>query len=387
MAEKRRLLLINYEFPPLGGGAGTATLNIARELAALGADVTVLTSAFTGLPRRERLHGYEVVRIPTLRRRKDRCSVFEMLVFIASATIFCLPIARRSGATATIAFFSIPCGPIAYLLKRLLKMPYIVSLRGGDVPGYLGQELALYHRLTAPLTRLVWRQADHVVANSGGLQDLAARAMPDVDIEVIPNGVDLDTFIPGDGTARTPLTLLFVGRLHMQKGLDTLLRAFAEVPANLRAGCRLILVGDGPERHPLQELANHLDLSHLIEFRGWVDRDKIAGVYASADIFVFPSRDEGMPNAVLEAMAAGLPIIGTRISGSEELVIEGENGLLVGVDDVGALAAALTRVIGDGDLQRQMGQASRRRIESRYSWRTTAAAYFDMAVTGEATAG
>jgi glycosyltransferase involved in cell wall biosynthesis len=325
------------------------------------------------------LHGYEIVRIPTLRRRKDRCNVFEMLVFIASAAVFSLPIARRSGSQVTIAFFSIPCGPIAYLLKRVLKMPYIVSLRGGDVPGYLGQELAFYHRLTAPLTRLVWREAEHVVANSNGLRQLAAQAMPEVDIAVVPNGVDLDTFVPGAGSVRTPLALLFVGRLHMQKGLDTLLRALALIPARLRDGCRLILVGDGPERLPLQNQAQQLGLAHLLDFRGWVDRTEIAQIYATADVFVFPSRDEGMPNAVLEAMAAGLPVVATRISGSEELVAEGENGMLVPVDDAEALATALARVIDDAELRQRMGRASRQRIELQYTWRTTATAYFDMA--------
>ncbi|HEX7766452.1 MAG TPA: glycosyltransferase family 4 protein, partial [Nitrospira sp.] len=178
MAGKPSLLLINYEFPPLGGGAGTATLNIARELARLGADVTVLTSAFRGLPRDEYLHGYRVIRVPTLRRRKDRCSIFEMIVFMMSAAFFSIPIARATGAQTTIAFFGIPCGPIAYLLKLVLRIPYIVSLRGGDVPGYLGQELAFFHRITAPITRLVWRNAAHVVANSEGLQRLAYQSAP-----------------------------------------------------------------------------------------------------------------------------------------------------------------------------------------------------------------
>ncbi|MDY0884062.1 glycosyltransferase family 4 protein [Dongia soli] len=380
MAQKRRLLLINYEFPPLGGGAGTATLNIARELTALGAEVTVLTSAFAGLPKREMMHGYEVIRIPTLRRRKDRCSVVEMTVFIISAAFHCLPIARGIRADIAIVFFSIPCGPIGYLLKRILGLPYIVSLRGGDVPGYLGKELAFYHWLTAPLTRLVWRQAAHVVANSGGLQQLARQALPEIKIEVIPNGVDLNSFVPAQHPASGgPLALLSVGRLHVQKGLDVLLQAMAKLPPQLRDACRLILVGDGPERGPLQELASQLGLSQLIEFRGWVDRAEIAAIYAAADLFVFPSRDEGMPNAVLEAMASGLPIVATRISGSEELVVEGGNGLLVEVDDAEALAAALGRLIENASLRMQMGHASRQRIEERYSWPLTAKAYYDMA--------
>jgi glycosyltransferase involved in cell wall biosynthesis len=380
MAKKRRFLLINYEFPPLGGGAGTATFNIARELVVLGADVTVLTSAFAGLPKREYLHGYEVIRIPTLRRRKDRSNILEMATFLASAVFHCLSVTRTSGASITIAFFSIPCGPIGYLLKRLLGVPYIVSLRGGDVPGYLGKELDLYHRLTKPLTRLIWRHATRVVANSDGLRQLAQQAMPDIEVEVIPNGVDLKTFAPGHRSTRHPLSLLFVGRLHMQKGLDVLLQALAMLPPHLRDVSRLVLVGDGPEKASLQRLAAQLGLLRMVEFRGWVDRKDIAAIYATADIFVFPSREEGMPNAVLEAMASGLPIIATRISGSEELVVTGKNGILAEVEDVPALAAALGQLMTDATLRDRMGRASRERIEERYSWQATAKAYYEMAL-------
>ncbi|HVI89223.1 MAG TPA: glycosyltransferase family 4 protein [Dongiaceae bacterium] len=378
MAGKPSLLLINYEFPPLGGGAGTATLNIARELARLGAEVTVLTSAFRGLPRQEYLHGYRVIRIPTLRRRKDRCSILEMIVFMISAAVFSVPIARKAGAQTTIAFFSIPSGPIAYLLKWFLRIPYIVSLRGGDVPGYLGQELAFFHRITAPITRLIWRNAAHVVANSEGLQRLACRSVPDTAVAIVPNGVDFEKFVPGNGNAHPVLSLLFVGRLHMQKGLDSLLYALHRLAPEYR-NYRLSIVGDGPERDTLTRLAQDLQLADRIDFLGWVDRDRIPEVYAAADAFLFPSRDEGMPNAVLEAMAAGLPILATRISGSEELVVDRENGFLVAVDDIPAMAEALRLIIADPATRHRMGQASRRRIEQHYSWQSTAQAYFQMA--------
>ena len=378
MAEKPSLLLINYEFPPLGGGAGTATFNIARELARMGAEVTILTSAFRGLPRSEYIHGYRVVRIPTLRRRKDRCSIFEMITFMISAALFSLPVARKSRPQMTIAFFSIPCGPIAYLLKRLLRIPYIVSLRGGDVPGYLGQEFAFFHRITAPVTRLVWRNATHVVANSEGLQRLASQAMPDTEIVIVPNGVDFEKFVPGNGSTQPVLSLLFVGRLHMQKGLDSLLHALSSLLPEDQ-NYRLSIVGDGPERGPLTQLARDLRLDDRVDFLGWIDRDRIPVIYAAADAFLFPSRDEGMPNAVLEAMAAGLPILATRISGSEELVVDRENGLLVAVDDIPAMTTALGLIISDQTLRHRMGEASRRRIEQYFSWQSTARAYFRMA--------
>jgi glycosyltransferase involved in cell wall biosynthesis len=378
MPKAHRLLLINYEFPPLGGGAGTATFNIARELAAQGAEVTVMTSAFQGLPRRERLHGYDVLRIPTLRRRKDRCSVAEMIVFMLSACCHCWPILWRCRPTTVIAFFGIPCGPIAFLIRLVARTPYIISLRGGDVPGYLAHELGFYHRLTAPLTRIVWRHAKDVVANSNGLRDLAARADPSVDIKMIPNGVDLTAFRSGR-RQNDMAAILFAGRLHRTKGLDTLLKALAQLPPALRPAWRLIVVGDGPERQPLAQLADELGLGSQVIFMGWIDRADLAGIYADADIFAYPSQEEGMPNAVMEAMAASLPVIGTRTRGSDEVIVDGTTGMLVEYGDIPALAVAVSQLLSDRDLRQRLGAAGRARVEASFSWRATAAAYLELA--------
>src|SRR5260221_7110549 len=377
MTESPRLLLINYEFPPLGGGAGTATLNLARELARLGADVTVLTSAFRGLPKREDRDGYKVVRIPTWRRRRDRCSVIEMMIFTLSASFFCWPVLSRLRPQAVIAFFSIPCGPIALLIKLLTGIPYVVSLRGGDVPGMIGVP-AVYHILTRPLTRLIWRQARHVVANSRGLQTLARATAPELTIQVIANGVDLSAFPAVMRQERSPIALLFVGRLHHQKGLDVLLPAIAALPSMLKEAVRLEIVGDGPEAENLRKLAVSLNLTNQIHFHGWIDRSQIQLCYTGADIFVLPSRDEGMPNVLLEAMASALPVIATRVSGSDELVLPGETGLLVDVDDVLSLKDAIAVLARDAHLRIDMGRSGRVRVESRFSWPAAAQSYFDL---------
>ncbi len=379
-----RLLLINYEFPPLGGGAGNATDSIATELAAAGVEVKVLTSAFCGLPALERKNGFDIHRIPVIRRRLDRCSTPEMLAFLLSSLIFAPRLVRKWRPDGTIAFFTLPCGPAAWLIQVLFKVPWVVSLRGGDVPGFLPRQIGAYHRLTKPLIVFLWARAVGVVANSNGLADLARSAAPRIPVQVLPNGVDTRRYRPkpeDDRERREPrdegpsgLRLLFVGRIVHQKGLDLLFEALAAQPEDVTVD----IIGDGPERDTLVRQAERLGLSHRVRFLGWLDRDLLPAHFQAADAFVFPSREEGMPNAVLEAMACGLPVIATDVRGMAEVVVTGESGWLVPLEDHGALVAALTQCRTDPNLRHRRGAEGRRRAEAVFGWRATALGYRDL---------
>ena len=372
-----RFLLINYEYPPVGGGGGNATQQIGRILAARGAKVTVLTAAQGDLPRRENDRGVQLYRIWAARRRPDRCSVFEMLIFLTHALIAAPGLARQVKADAALVFFSLPTGPVGWWLKRRLGLPYVLSLQGGDVPGFMGEELAFYHRLSGPVTTRVWQNAYAVIANSKGLADLARAHAPDVDIDIIPAGADLDSVKPPTvPTLEGPLRLLFVGRLVSQKGLDVLLRALSSLKDD--KNWALTIAGEGPLKDELARAAQGLRLTEHITFRGWLERDHVPAVYRDADVFVLPSRDEGMPNAMLEAMAAGLPVIGSRVAGIDEVVIDNETGLLVPVDDADALTIALKTVIADRNKTFALGQAARKRVEDHYSWDLAASAYVEL---------
>nr|WP_255616501.1 glycosyltransferase [Microvirga puerhi] len=362
--------------PPLGGGAGNATANIAREMAALGHDVTVLTSRFPGLQNNELVNGYRVRRIWTIRRRVDRCTPFEMIVFMASAMLAISTFIRRKRPSVIIAFFGIPSGPVAWVAKALYGIPYIISLRGGDVPGYQPYDLNTYHKLLRPLIVWFWLRAAAVVANSQGLRELAQQSASELPISVIPNGVDGERFRPDRrGDARARLRLLFVGRLQHQKGIDVLLRAMTQVAS---PDMELLVVGDGPERNMLKAMAREFAIQDNVMFHGWADRSELPILYQSADIFVLPSRDEGMPNVLLEAMASGLPAIATRISGSEELVVDGETGFLVPPDDANTLANAISLLSADSSLRENLGRNARVRVEREFNWRAVAEAYLDL---------
>ena len=372
-----RILCLNYEYPPLGGGGGNATANLAREMTRQGARVEVVTSAFRGLPRLENAQGFTIRRIPTMRRREEKCAVWEMAVFMASASLYLPGIVRRFKPDAVIAFFGIPCGPPAWLTKLLTGAPYIVSLQGGDVPGFQPYDLARMHALAAPAIRFVWKRAKAVAANSQGLAALARAFEPGLHCRVIPNGADASLFMPRETPRRPgPARFFFHGRLVFQKGLDVGLRALAMLPKEL--SWEFHLVGDGPLRADLENQARALGLAERIIFRGWMRRPELARVMQDMDAYLFPSRDEGMPNSVLEAMASGLAVATTRIAGCEELIVPGVTGFLVPPESPEPLAEALATLITDEELRESMGKAARERALTSYSWTSAATRYLEL---------
>lgn len=363
----RRIFFINYEYPPVGGGGGNAMRHIAREMARRGHAPFVLTAAQGGLPPISIEDGVAVRRIPALRRRVERSSIPELIAFMGAALLAAPGYARHWRADAAIAFFTLPSAPAAWLLRRTNKLPYVIALRGADVPGFDPQTMKGYHALTGGLIRTLWRDADAVIANSHGLAAMARAHAPRQTVGVIPQGADAAGIAAkaSYGETETPL-LLTVGRLAKHKGLDVLLAALAQLPRDLR--WRLLIVGDGPERGALESQAGNLRLAERIVFHGWADRAELPEVYRTADLFVLPSREEGMANVLMEAMCAGLPAIATRIAGSEEAVLDGETGMLVAPEDAGALATALASLIGDAQARARMGLAARARVEANYAW-------------------
>lgn len=372
-----KVLLINSEYPPVGGGAGNASFHLARSLARLGVEVTVLTARYAAEPESQVQDGVRVLRSAGRRRHADRSGAMEQAVFMVEGLLAGLRLVRGWRPDVTLAFFAVPCGAIALGLERVCKVPYVVSLRGGDVPGFRPYDFATYHRLLGPLIRLVWRRARAVVANSRGLRDLAAAFDSTVEVVVIGNGVDVDHFAPVQRVWQPP-HLLFVGRVVYQKGIDLLLEALADLR---ECPWKLTIVGDGNQRETLTRYAAEMGIGERVHFEGWLQGQGLLRAYHKANLFVLPSRHEGMPNVVLEAMAAGLPVIASRVAGSEELVIPEESGLLVPANDVLALRQALARLLDDAEARARMGRAGRERARREFSWERVARDYQRLLLT------
>jgi glycosyltransferase involved in cell wall biosynthesis len=374
-----RLLLVNYEYPPVGAGAATATQAIARNLVALGHHVTVLTGSFRNLPSRFDENGVTVLRVRCLRRRADRCSLFEMLSFTLSA-LWSLPSVRAAAQPdALIVFFSFPTGPVGAAARSWYGLPYLVSLRGGDVPG-LTPEVNWIHRLLAPIRRHILKHAAAVIANSEGLRDLSEAADP-IPVQVVPNGVDTDFFRPSPESwvsARERFRILFVGRFQAQKNLAVLLEQLAALREQRPGKFEIHLVGDGPLRTELKTTANDLRLADNIVWHEWLDREELSRICRSCHCFVNPSLYEGMPNAVLEAMACAKPVVASRVPGNDALVQHGITGFLFPLDEPASLCQSLQTLVDDPARAEEMGLLGRERVTRDFSWERVAAAYTDV---------
>ena len=371
-----KILILTPEYPPVGGGAANACQYLLRELAGLGIEVDLVTAGLSNRQEVEEHPAGRVFRLPVGKRHIHYWTYQEAVRYLWAARQFVNTSPTLNEYSLIHAFFTIPSGLLAYWKRA--QLPYIISIRGSDVPGY-NKRFTLPHHLLRPVTKAVWKNARSVISNSVGLRELANRTMPDLHIPVIPNGIDANEFEPaGVSSAGRPgggVTILAVNRLIHRKGLDVLIDAFRGLRADGGPPVRLVIVGDGNLRQSLEAYVERERMSATVEFMGAVPHAEIAQYYRQADIFVMPSRAEGMSNAILEAMASGLPIVCTDTGGTLELVKD--NGLVVPVDDPFALRSALSRLVAGRELRASMGMRSRRRA-TELTWAKTAAAYAEL---------
>jgi glycosyltransferase involved in cell wall biosynthesis len=370
-----RFLLINYEYPPIGAGAANATWHISKCLVEQGHSVGVLTARFGAMRGWAGENGVTVYRCAARRVFRERSNIVEMASFTVGAMLSLPQVIRRLRPDACIVFFSIPGGPVGLLARLAWRIPYVVSLRGGDVPG---SEFTLKwtHRLLTPLRRMILKYSRKVVANSDGLKQLTERADP-YPACVISSGVDSGYFCPGEpGPDEGGFRVLFVGRFHAQKNLVALVEQF-DVAAG-KVGCkamRLDLVGDGPQHAEVEAKIAELGLHDQVALLGWLPRDALLKVYRRADCLVNPSIGEGLPNVVLEAMACGLPVIASQVAGNDTLVKHRENGLLFDVGRPAELGDCLVQLAADRALCKAMGARGRAMALAEYSWSSVARKY------------
>ncbi|MFT6435713.1 MAG: glycosyltransferase involved in cell wall biosynthesis [Candidatus Azotimanducaceae bacterium] len=369
----KRYLLLNYEYPPIGAGAANATYHMAREIVRLGHSCTVLTSSYNGLKGLSLEEGIEVHRVPAIRKSSSRSNLLEMMSYLLSAAVSLKRVLNQQPITGSIIFFGFPCGPLGLILKAIFKIPYVISLRGGDVPG---TEPSLYwiYKLLAPIRRLVYRNSLSVVANSNGLAGLSTLSDP-YPVDIIRNGVDVDFFYPRASRHDDILKILFVGRLHSQKNVDFLIQAFSEFQ-KLSPNARLSIVGQGPEQQNLENFVKENRLSG-VEFLGWRSKEQLRELYCSADCLVNPSSYEGMPNVLLEAMACGLTVVASDSTGNNEVIDSGRTGLLFPLLDKDALVSIWKSLESDPKTGQDLSTNARQEMVTHYSWTTVATQYLE----------
>jgi glycosyltransferase involved in cell wall biosynthesis len=370
-ASKMKILMLNYEFPPIGGGAGNANLCLLKEYAGNSELVVdVLTSgARPGFFEEKLAENITIYRVGVHKKDLHFWRKTEVIEWLVKAGKHYRRLVRQRNYDLAHAFFGFPTGYLC--LRTARRLPYIISLRGSDVPGEHAR-LKIDYKILGPVFKRIWRRACALVACSEGLRQRAFRFLPDVSIEVIPNGVDLERFYPRQAGARQEmLRLLTVGRLSVTKRVDMLIDA-VEILCKEGLKTQLTIVGSGALEQQLRQSISQKGLGEVIEMTGRLDAEEMPRLYRQGDILVSATMQEGMSNAMLEAMASGLPIVTTRCEGVEELV--GDNGIVLEEAGAETIAGAVKKIAQDPEGYGRMSEAARNRANS-FTWSSVADRY------------
>ncbi len=362
-----RVLMINYEFPPLGGGTGIANKYLLKELKnKKNLKVDVLTSSIDKYEKESFSKNIRIIKLDISKNGQNihHQTSINLISFFVKSIVFTLK--NRQKYDLIHAFSGLPGGVTALFSGK----SYIVSLRGTEVPGYEAR-LNWLSQIIKPLIKLSWKKAKIVDANSQYLKKLALKVLPGLKIKVIPNGVDVKKFYPAKKMPDKPI-ILCNARLGKRKGVEYLIQAMPKVLSKIPKA-KLVLVGEGEEKAKLKRLAKELNIAEKISFLGGIEHKKLPVIYRKSSLFVLPSLSESLSNSLLEALASGLPVVVSKVGGNPELVGK-KNGVLVPSANSKALVIAIVRLLKDKKLRQEMGETSRK-MAVQYSWKQAAAKY------------
>ncbi len=364
------ILILNYEWPPLGGGGAPVAEGLARKYVEFGHNVDVVTMRYRDQPSEENRDSIRLHRVWCWRKKMETCETPEMISYVISALWPALRLCHRLKPSVIHCHFAVPTGLLAWMVHRLTRIPYIVTLHGSDLPGHNPTRFTLAHRFTKPVIRKVCASAAKVVSPSQFLADHLVNTVGDYDLEVIPNGIDCGRFVFGKENC-TP-SIMMSGRLLKLKGFLDVLEALRDVPGDYEVR----IAGDGPMREAMERAAE--ELPQKVSFHGWLDSasDALRELYESSTIFALPSARENAPVSMLEAMAAGMAVVTSNASGCRETI--GDAGLLVPAGDIPALAEALLSLIAAPARVAELGRKARRRVEQRFDSHKLAQRYADL---------
>ena len=373
--------MVTSSFPRWDGDwAGVFLQKLALALRDIGNKITVLAPHSPGAKAREHSFGIEIrrfryfwpERFETLtygqgilyNLKKNPFRLFLLLPFIL-AEGFSLRRLMRDVDIVNVHWL-LPQG----LVARLFRVPSVLTLHGSDVNlnlGFLGKRIFKYST----------KNSIKITANSRSTMERLKNSVPDLDIGVIPMGVDIESFrrkkAKKQKDKKKHIKILSIGRLIPLKGYFYLISAMPGILEKL-PGASLTIVGDGPDRGNLETLARDIGVSDSVRFTGEVETDRVPEILWDHDIFVLPSivtetgETEGLGTVLLEAMSAGLPVIGTDVGGIPDIIEDEKNGLLVPERSPEAIRDAVLSLAGDERLRVKLTSAATSDVRERFSW-------------------
>jgi len=351
-----KILMLNYEFPPLGGGGSPVSYEIAKGYVRAGHKVDVVTMGFKGLPDFEVRDGINIYRIKCWRKKKEICTTPEMLSYVISARYFLKKHLKEHKYDINHTHFIIPTGIVSLWVKKKFGIPYIITSHGSDVLGYNPDRFKLQHILVKPLWNKIVKNAKCITTPTKYLKNLILEGTNYNKIEVIPNGIHPENFTP----KKKDKKILVVSRLFERKGIQYVIEAMKDIK-----DYKLVICGAGPYKEQLEKQINRLNLDNVC-LLGYVSEEKLKYEYETSSIFVLSSSAENFPVVLLEAMSAGCAIITTNVTGCPEAV--GDAALLVNPKNSEEIHKALLKLIENDKLRNELSLKARNRVEEKFDW-------------------
>ncbi len=323
-----KILILNYEYPPIGGGCGVVSKYHAEGLAMLGNQVTVLTTWFNGEKEEEKIDNLTIIKLKSKRKYIHKSTFPEWISWIKKAKEFLNIHLQSQSYEYCFAHFALPGGEVARFIHRKFKIPYSIISHGQDIPWFFPKQMFKYHLITYLWIKKICIESEKLILLSQAMKKNADRFMGKYSAKnkIIPNGCDCIKFTYDYAKRAFPLKILFVGRLVEQKDPMTFLRAIKILKQKNSFPFIANVLGDGPLLQKMKTFCfqNHLD--QIVEFKGWVDKEEVLLHYQSSDLKIISSKAEAMSIAALEAVSTGLYIISTPVSGNTDIIEAGING-------------------------------------------------------------
>ncbi len=361
-----KILIVNFEYPPLGGGGGVATQMLAAELSKRH-EVHVLTTLFGNLKYQQREGAVTIHRVRVIGRIDQYTASLQSLAsFVPAAVGTGWRLGRKVRFDVINAQFVLPSGLVGAILARILGVPFVLSFIGGDL---FDPSKGISPHRYAVLRWVVRRIAARAAVCTAISEDTKRRAreLHGVEKNIVVTHLGIKAVSVAElsraslGVPDGELLFISIGRLIPRKGYEILLSAWRDVPR-----ANLIIVGGGPLRARLEDMAVELGIAKRVAVRGFVPEEIKHQLLQAADGYVSAADHEGFGLVFLEAMAAGLPIIATNMGGHTDFLRAEQNALLVPPGNAAALASAVRRLISDQELRESIGKRNRQQVASYY---------------------